>query len=102
MPASGSEGLASPFPFVPDVEVPAPSAGAGVFPGALTIVHRGCSDFTLLVVTGAGRGRLVEVNAEGFFPPRFYSDSDFIAWYERWLDFVLAGHPASVPSQRFS
>lgn len=97
MPAGGSKGLASPFPFVPDVEVSVPSgngidAAAGVFAGAITIVHRGCSDFTLLVVTGPGRGRLVEINAEGLFAPRFYSDSDFLAWYERWLDFVLAGH----------
>lgn len=97
MPAGGSEGLASAFPFVPNVEVSVPSASgidaaASVFPGAITVVHRGCSDFTLLVVTGPGRGRLVEVNAEGFFPPRFCSDSDFLAWYERWLDFLLAGH----------
>jgi hypothetical protein len=60
--------------------------------GALTVVYRGCSDYTLLVITGAGRGRLVEVNAEGHFAPRFHSDPDFIAWYERWLDFVLTGH----------
>ncbi|WP_199509471.1 SMI1/KNR4 family protein [Nucisporomicrobium flavum] len=97
MPIGGSKGLASPFPFVPDAEVSAPAASGidaaeGVFPGSITVVHRGCSDFTLLVVTGPGRGRLVEVNAEGFFPPRFSSDSDFLAWYERWLDFVLAGH----------
>lgn len=64
----------------------------GSFPGTITVVHRGCSDFTLLVVTGPGRGRLVEVNAEGFFAPRFYADSDFLPWYERWLDFVLTGH----------
>ncbi|MFE5792946.1 hypothetical protein ACFQ8C_10255 [Streptomyces sp. NPDC056503] len=85
-----------PFPIVPDLEIAVRPDRRGslahVFPGTLTVVERGCSDLTLLVVTGPGRGRLVEVNFEGFFPPRFHADSDFLSWYERWLDFVLAGH----------
>lgn len=97
MTAGGGEGLAEPFPAVPDVDVPAPPAGGHddamhSFPGTITVVYRGCSDYTLLVIVGPGRGRLVEVNADGFFAPRFHSDPDFLAWYERWLDFVLAGH----------
>lgn len=88
--------LGEPFPIVPDAEIPTGPDARGCpaqdFPGAITVVYRGCSDLTLLVVTGPGRGRLVEVNAEGFFPPRFHADSDFLSWYERWLDFVLAGH----------
>ncbi|MDH6710643.1 hypothetical protein P3T27_007393 [Kitasatospora sp. MAA19] len=85
-----------PFPIVPDLEIStqpdARSCLTHSFPGTITVVYRGCSDLTLLVVTGPGRGRLVEVNSEGFFPPRFHADSDFLSWYERWLDFVLAGH----------
>ncbi|MEU9386969.1 SMI1/KNR4 family protein [Streptomyces sp. NPDC048279] len=88
--------LAESFPIVPDLDVPQGPAGrdefTGTFPGTITVVYRGCSDFTLLVVTGPGRGRLVEVNREGFFAPRFHTDSDFLSWYERWLDFVLTGH----------
>ncbi|MBQ0994770.1 SMI1/KNR4 family protein [Micromonospora sp. H61] len=96
--AAGVNGkLAEPFPFVPNVHIAAWSAGrqgsaSPTFPGAIAVVYRGCSDFTLLVVTGPGRGRLVEVNAEGFFAPHFHTDPDFLAWYERWLDFTLAGH----------
>ncbi|MER5336565.1 hypothetical protein [Micromonospora sp. NPDC002717] len=56
--------------------------------GAIAVVYRGGSDFTLLVVTGAGRGCLVEVNAEGFFAPHSHTDLDFLAWSERWLDFT--------------
>ena len=63
---------------------------AQAFPGTITVVYRGCSDLTLLVVTGPGRGRLVEVNSDGCLPG--HADSDFLSWYERWLDFVLAGH----------
>ncbi|MEU9379429.1 SMI1/KNR4 family protein [Streptomyces sp. NPDC048255] len=93
----GGEGyLSTPFPVVPDLDIPESPAPDGAlvdsFPGTITVVYRGCSDFTLLVVTGPGRGRLVEVNADGFFSPRFHADSDFLAWYERWLDFVLTGH----------
>ncbi|MEV7415462.1 HEAT repeat domain-containing protein [Streptomyces sp. NPDC089919] len=92
----GAGQLSEPFPIVPDLDVPmGPDDRCdleGSFPGTLTIVDRGCSDRTLLVVTGPGRGRLVEVNTEGFFAPCFSSDSDFLSWYERWLDFVRAGH----------
>ncbi|MBT2507712.1 SMI1/KNR4 family protein [Streptomyces sp. ISL-98] len=88
--------LAESFPIVPDLDIPTGHDDrgdlTGLFPGTITVVHRGCSDFTLLVVTGPGRGRLVEVNTEGFFAPRFYVDSNFLSWYERWLDFVLTGH----------
>ncbi|MFJ7095875.1 HEAT repeat domain-containing protein [Streptomyces mirabilis] len=88
--------LAESLPIVPDLDIPQGPAGqgefTGSFPGTITVVYRGCSDFTLLVVTGPGRGRLVEVNDEGFFAPRFHADSDFLSWYERWLDFVLTGH----------
>jgi hypothetical protein len=89
--------LTESFSFVPDVHISTGSAGrhggsAHSFPGTIAVVYGGCSDFTLLVVTGPGRGRLVEVNAEGFFAPRFHTDPDFLAWYERWLDFTLTGH----------
>ncbi|MFB7334054.1 SMI1/KNR4 family protein [Streptomyces adustus] len=90
------EQLAESFPIVPDLDIPHGPAdrreSADSFAGAIRVVYRGCSDFTLLVVTGAGRGRLVEVNYEGFFAPRFHTDSDFLSWYERWLDFILTGH----------
>ncbi|MFZ3474725.1 SMI1/KNR4 family protein [Streptomyces sp. 4.24] len=91
----GAQRLTEPFPIVPDPEPDGPDGRGdvtGSFPGTLTVVHRGCSDFTALVVTGPGRGRLVECNAEGFFAPYFHADFDFLSWYERWLDFVLAGH----------
>ncbi|SBT40760.1 SMI1/KNR4 family protein [Micromonospora auratinigra] len=88
--------LAQPFPFVPDAHLAERRTGqcqpAPTFPGAIVVVYRGCSDFTLLVVTGPGCGRLVEVNAEGLVAPHFHTDPDFLAWYERWLDFTLAGH----------
>jgi hypothetical protein len=64
--------------------------GDRLYQGTVSVVHRGCTEFTLLVITGPARGRLVEVTE--FTPPRFYIDNDFLAWYERWLDFVAAGY----------
>jgi len=60
--------------------------------GSLAIVHHGCSDYTQLVVSGSGRGRLVNVNADWHVPPYVTEDANFLAWYERWLDELLAGY----------
>jgi hypothetical protein len=94
---TGPACLGGAFSLIPDTDLPEPCAEGysddeHPYPGAITVVHRGCLDFTLLVVAGPGRGRLVEVNADRLFAPYFNSDADFLSWYERWLDFVLAGY----------
>lgn len=85
------------FPIRPDVDIPEPLMPGhrdpgDFYPGAIAVVYGGCSDYTLLVVAGPGRGRLVEVNAERHFAPYFHADAGFLSWYERWLDFVLSGY----------
>jgi hypothetical protein len=45
---------------------------------------------TLLVVSGLYRGRVVYVDAE-HAPPYFTADVDFLDWYDRWPDELLAG-----------
>ncbi|WP_460304917.1 HEAT repeat domain-containing protein [Actinocorallia aurea] len=59
--------------------------------GALAVVHGGCTTYTLLVVTGPLRGRLVRVDLNGVPAPVVLPDADFLAWYERWLDDVIEG-----------
>jgi len=59
--------------------------------GAITIIHGGCSDFFLLIVTGPWRGRVVLFDDENAGHPYFPRDTGFLAWYERWLDELLAG-----------
>ena len=61
-------------------------------PGTLRIAHHGCSVVTQLVVTGPARGRLLNLDYEGPAGPYVVEDTDFLAWYERWLDEVLAGY----------
>lgn len=60
--------------------------------GTLAIVHHGCTSYTHLVVSGPGRGRLVNVELHGVPAPYVLEDEDFLSWYERWLDELLAGY----------
>jgi hypothetical protein len=60
--------------------------------GTLAVVHHGCTSYTQLVVSGPGRGRLVNVDLNGVPAPYVLEDEDFLSWYERWLDELLAGY----------
>ncbi|MFF2145771.1 SMI1/KNR4 family protein [Kitasatospora sp. NPDC058190] len=57
----------------------------------LHIIEAGCTDLVLLGITGPLTGRVVAGNADGFRGPNVSSATDFLAWYERWLDHMLAG-----------
>ncbi|SEF21725.1 HEAT repeat-containing protein [Amycolatopsis pretoriensis] len=59
--------------------------------GTLAVVHHGCTGYTHLVVSGPGRGRLVRLDLNGVPAPYVLEDEDFLAWYHRWLDELLAG-----------
>lgn len=61
-----------------------------VFQGAITLGHQGSTFYTLLIVAGESRGRVVYVDTNGQ-PPYFVRNTDFLSWYERWLDETLAG-----------
>ncbi|MFI7062381.1 HEAT repeat domain-containing protein [Kribbella sp. NPDC050124] len=68
--------------------------------GSLAVVHHGCAYYTHLVVSGPGRGRLVNVNADWCDPPYVSEDPDFLTWYERWLDELLAGYSVTDFGQK--
>ncbi|MFE2409004.1 HEAT repeat domain-containing protein [Kitasatospora sp. NPDC059408] len=61
------------------------------FAGTMAITSQGCGYLTVLVVTGPARGRILNIDLdprrESFFSP----DTDFLAWYERWLDETADG-----------
>jgi HEAT repeat protein len=90
--------LARPSPLRPDMPAGVPWEEAlncpweDLFQGTLALVHQGCSCYGLLVVTGAYRGRVVYVNLDRCGPPYFVHHSDFLSWYERWLDELLWGY----------
>jgi HEAT repeat protein len=62
--------------------------------GTIALGSQGCSLATLLIVTGAHRGRVAYVDADGS-PPYVVREPDFLAWYERWLDELLGGYETS-------
>jgi hypothetical protein len=93
--------LARPSPYLPGPRYPydweerheeAPGPDRVFLPGTLTVASHGCSLVTQLVVTGPARGRLFNVDGGGPLGPYVVEDADFLAWYERWLDEVLAGY----------
>ncbi|MGW1553546.1 SMI1/KNR4 family protein [Streptomyces sp. NPDC002346] len=57
----------------------------------LHIIEAGCTDLVLLAVAGPLAGRVVTGNSDGFWGPNVSSATDFLAWYERWLDHMLDG-----------
>ncbi|MBU7597779.1 SMI1/KNR4 family protein [Streptomyces sp. P38-E01] len=57
----------------------------------LHIIEAGCTDLVLLGITGPLAGRVVTGNSDGFRGPDVSSSTDFLAWYERWLDHMLDG-----------
>lgn len=65
-------------------------AGRVFLPGTITVAGHGCSLVTQLIVTGPARGRLMNLDVDGL-GPYVVEDADFLSWYERWLDEVVAG-----------
>lgn len=65
-----------------------------LYQGAIAISHQGDAYYCLLIVSGAWRGRVCYVDVDGQ-APYFVADSDFLSWYERWLNETLSGKTIS-------
>jgi hypothetical protein len=68
--------------------------------GTLRMADHGCSLYTQIIVTGAARGRLFNLDDEGPAGPYVVEDPDFLAWYERWLDEAVAGYDVGFFGER--
>lgn len=62
-----------------------------LFGGLLPLGSQGCSIYHGVVVNGPHAGRVVNFDMDLSAPPVFAFEPDFLAWYERWLDEVIAG-----------
>lgn len=58
--------------------------------GLMPIGSQGCSCLHAIVMVGKYKGRVVNVDNEGGMP-RFCYEDNFLDWYERWLDEIIAG-----------
>lgn len=67
-------------------------AGSGAHEGDLFlhIIEMGCTDVCVIAVTGPLVGRVVIGNSDGFWGPNVSSATDFLDWYERWLNHMSA------------
>jgi hypothetical protein len=61
-----------------------------IFGGILPIGSQGCSYLHGIVLNGAYRGRVVNIDADRQ-KPQFTFENNFLDWYERWLDEVISG-----------
>ncbi|MDO3411909.1 SMI1/KNR4 family protein [Saccharibacillus sp. CPCC 101409] len=63
---------------------------ADLLRGTLEIGTMGCSWEIRLIVAGEHRGRVLYMDTE-YQKPFFVYEKNFLDWYERWLDEVIAG-----------
>ena len=61
-----------------------------VFGGLLPLGSQGCAYYHTLVLTGPYAGRVVNVNWD-LLQPTFAFETNFLDWYERYLDEVISG-----------
>lgn len=57
----------------------------------LHVIEMGCTDLCAVAVTGPLTGRVLTGNGDGYWGPNVSSATDFLGWYERWLDHMGAG-----------
>lgn len=60
-----------------------------IYGGILPIGSQGCSSYHAIVLNGEFKGRVVNINTERY-TPQFTLESNFLDWYERWLDEVIS------------
>ncbi|MEJ8305455.1 SMI1/KNR4 family protein [Saccharibacillus sacchari] len=70
-------------------------AVADLMRGTLEIGTQGCSYEMLLSVSGDHRGRVFYMDMDSY-RPFFVYESNFLDWYERWLDEIIAGFKIGV------
>jgi hypothetical protein len=60
-----------------------------VFSGLLPIASQGCTYLSAIVLNGEHKGRIVNLDID-MQKPSFAFESNFLDWYERWLDEVIS------------
>nr|WP_237390708.1 SMI1/KNR4 family protein [Fulvivirga sediminis] len=61
-----------------------------IFGGILPIGSQGCSYLHGIILNGAYKGKVVNIDQE-LNKPHFTFEDNFLDWYERWLDEVISG-----------
>ena len=62
-----------------------------VYAGILTIGACGCAGYMGIMLNGENAGRVVHTYDEIEYCPRFARETNFLDWYENWLDSIISG-----------
>ncbi len=63
-----------------------------LYQGLLPIGSQGCSYYTAIILNGIYRGKVVNTDVDNFNKPFICYENNFLDWYERWLDEIMAGY----------
>ncbi len=64
---------------------------ATAYSGILQIGYSGCSGYHAIILNGDNKGQVIEVSSEIEYCPQFVKQTNFLDWYENWLDDILNG-----------
>ena len=64
---------------------------ARVYAGILTIGACGCAGYMGIMLSGEDAGRIVYIYDEIEYCPSFDIETNFLDWYENWLDNIISG-----------
>jgi hypothetical protein len=67
-------------------------SGDELLQGSIALVSQGCSYFAILIISGLARGRVAYISEDDLKTAYFPENPNFLSWYERWLDEILAGY----------
>ncbi|MBL1407707.1 SMI1/KNR4 family protein [Sphingobacterium faecale] len=74
---------------------------AALWGGIFIIGTQGCTFHHALLINGPHMGRIVNIDDGDRQLPQFSFESDFLDWYERWLDDVIEGNLSERNSGSF-
>jgi hypothetical protein len=63
--------------------------------GSIALVSQGCCYFAILIISGPATGRVAYISEDVSEMAYFPENPNFLSWYERWLDELLAGYDTS-------
>lgn len=69
---------------------------ARVYSGILTIGASGCAGFMGIMLSGENVGRVIHIYDELEYCPAFAEESNFLDWYENWLDSIISGQRIGI------
>ncbi|MEZ4809665.1 MAG: SMI1/KNR4 family protein [Allomuricauda sp.] len=72
-----------------------------IYGGIMPLGAQGCTYLHGLVLNGPFRGRVLNLDMAAEQKPQFTYESNFLDWYERWLDEIISGKLITISPSWF-